>query len=267
MTTPRPRWIRVGAAAAAVAFIAAACTDGDSDKTVATDTTTTSAPAATPSVEITSPTSGTTTKGNTVSLALDITGLSVVKADGDTSGKTGHLHAFIDREPVAAGAAIAKEPGIVHAVDNPMVLTGLSKGTHKITVVLGDGAHTRIGNAQDSVTVTVDGPTIDATAPATAKAGTPVRIEFKVDGVQIVKADGDTSGATGHYHVFVDRPLPKAGDAIDKPADNSIIHTAEAFVEVANLTPGEHTFFVVVGNGNHTALAPLVADKVTVVVS
>ncbi|MDP1795331.1 MAG: DUF4399 domain-containing protein [Acidimicrobiales bacterium] len=267
MTTTRVRWIRLGAAVGALALITAGCA-GDDDTPVATDTTATTAEApAGPSIAISSPASGTTAKGNTVSLALDITGISVVKADGDTTGKTGHIHAFIDREPVAAGAPIPKEAGIVHSADNPLVLTGLSPGAHKITVVLGDGAHVRLGDASDVVNVTVEGPTLDATAPATAKLGSPVRIEFKVDGVTIVKADGDTSGKTGHFHVFVDRPLPKAGDLIEKPADGSILHTADSFVDVPNLTAGEHTFFVVLGDGAHTALGPLVADKVTVVVS
>ena len=36
-------------------------------------------------------------KGNVVSLDLASTGLTIVKADGDTSGKTGHYHVFIDR--------------------------------------------------------------------------------------------------------------------------------------------------------------------------
>jgi hypothetical protein len=261
MTTKRG--IRIGLAAlAAAAFISGACVrDSNDDKAAATTTT-----VAGPSIAITSPASGTSVGGNTVSLALDIKGVTVVKADGDTSGETGHIHAFIDREPVAAGAAIPKEPGIVHSTDNPLVLTGLTKGEHTITVVLGDGAHMRIGSAADQIKVTVNGPTLDATAPATVAAGSPVRIDFKVDGVTIVKADGDTSGKTGHIHVFVDKPLPKPGDTIDKPADGSIIHTADAFVEIPNLAPGEHVFYVVLGDGNHVVMNPLVADKVAVTV-
>lgn len=260
MTRNRVRIGRLILAVVAVSFVTAGCRDAD--KKVSSTATT----AGGPRIAITSPSSGTSLKGNTVSLDLQVTGLSLVKADGDTSGKTGHIHAFIDRDPVAAGAAIPKEAGIVHSADNPLVLTGLSKGSHDITVVLGNGAHMRMGNAKDSVKVTVEGPTLDATAPATVAAGSPVRIDFKVDGVQVVKADGDTSGKTGHFHVFVDRPLPKAGDGIDKPADGSIMHSADAFVEVPNLAPGEHVFYVVMGDGNHIALSPLVADKVTVTV-
>jgi hypothetical protein len=260
----RNRFTRLIAVLAALGLVTAGCA-GDDAKDVDASTTT-QARSDTPSVEIASPASGTTVKGNTVTLDLKIEGLTIVKADGDTSGKTGHIHAFIDKVPVATGAAIPKEAGVVHSADNPLVLTGLTKGEHEITVVLGDGAHNRIGNAQDSIKVTVDGPTLDATAPAVVAAGSPVRIDFKVDGVTIVKADGDTSGKTGHIHVFVDKPLPKPGDVIDKPADGSIVHTADAFVEIPNLAAGEHTFYVVLGDGNHVVLNPLVADKVTVTV-
>jgi hypothetical protein len=250
---------------AALGVVASGCgRDGNNNEE---STTPTQVPTRKPAISIVSVTPGTHIKGNSVSLELKVTGLDVVKADGDTSGKTGHIHAFIDREPVAAGAPIPKEPGIVHSADyHPLTLTGLSKGEHTITVVLGDGTHTRIGNAQDSTKVTIEGPTLDATAPATVPAGSPVRIDFKVDGVTIVKPDGDASGKTGHFHVFVDQPLPQAGTAIPKPADGSIIHTADPFVEIANLAPGEHNFYVVLGDGNHMPIQPLVADKVTVTV-
>jgi hypothetical protein len=260
----RNRFTRLVIVLAAVGLVAAGCArDKDNNDNA---TTPTQVPNGKPSVAITSPSSGTAVKGNTVTLDLAIKNFTVVKADGDTSGKTGHIHAFIDKQPVSAGTAIPKEAGVVHSTDNPLVLTGLTKGEHEITVVLGDGTHARIAGAQDSIKVTVEGPTLDATAPATVAAGAPVRIDLKVDGVTIVKADGDASGKTGHFHVFVDQPLPKAGEAIPKPADNSIIHTTESFVEIPNLAAGEHTFFVVVGDGNHMPIQPLVADKVTVTV-
>jgi hypothetical protein len=44
------------------------------------------------------------------------------------------------------------------------------------------------------------------------------------------------------------------------------VHTADAFVEIPNLAPGEHVFYVVLGDGNHVVMNPLVADKVTVTV-
>lgn len=203
--------------------------------------------------------------GNVVELKLAATGISIVKADGDTSGKTGHYHVFIDREPVAAGASIPKEAGIVHAAASPVVLTGLSVGLHKMAVVLGDGAHRRIGTAQVEASVRVDGPSVDATAPATVTAGRPVVVDVTVAGVTLVKADGDTSGKTGHLHVFIDRDPTPAGQAIPKEA--GIIHTTDTKITLPGLKAGEHSIWVVLGNGVHVPFAAPILDKVTVAVT
>ena len=191
--------------------------------------------------------------------------MTIVKADGDTSGRTGHYHVFVDRDPVAAGAPIPKEAGIVHTTDDPVVLTGLAVGTHRIVVVYGDGTHARTGTIQTEVTVQVEGPSLDATAPATSPAGQPVVVEVKVEGLTIVKADGDTSGRTGHLHVFVNREPTPAGQAI--PVEAGIIHTAETTISVPDLAPGVHTLWVVAGDGTHSPLNPRVMDKLTVTVA
>jgi hypothetical protein len=128
-----------------------------------------------------------------------VTGLAIVKADGDTSGATGHFHVFIDRDPVAVGQPIPKEKGIVHSAENPIKLYGLAPGQHRMTVVVGDGAHKRIlGSLQKQLTVTVDGPSVTVT------------------GLQLMAANGDTSGKTGHLHLFVDRDPTPAGQPIPK---------------------------------------------------
>lgn len=110
----------------------------------------------TPSVSIDSPKDGTTLTASDVKLKIATTGVTIVAADGDTSGASGHFHVFIDREPVAVGEAIPKEAGIIHSTDNPIPVPGLTPGKHKLTVVYGDGNHTRIhGDAADSVELTV----------------------------------------------------------------------------------------------------------------
>jgi hypothetical protein len=242
--------------------VAAGCGDDD-DAADGADTTATAGP----SVEIVSPADNSTVRGNVLSLDLSITGLSVVKADGDTTGKTGHIHLFVDKEPVAAGQPIPKEAGVIHSTDDPLMVSGLHVGEHTLTVVLGDGTHARIGDAEDSISVTVSGPSVDATAPATLAAGQPLSIDVAVEGVQIVKADGDTTGATGHLHAFVDRdPTRYAGQPI--PAgDAAIIHTAAVPIVVPGLTPGEHTIWIVLGNGSHVPFDPPVMDKLLVTVA
>ena len=95
-------------------------------------------------------------EGDTAVLTMKVGGVTIVAADGDTSGKSGHYHVFIDREPVKEGESIPKEDGIVHSADNPIRVPGLSPGEHELTVVLGDGNHTRIrGDLEASTSVTI----------------------------------------------------------------------------------------------------------------
>ena len=248
-----------------VLLVAAAGACGDDEPEGASATTT--AKASGPTVKIATPADKATVKGNVVNLDLETTAFEVVKADGDTSGKTGHFHVFVDKEPVAAGATIPKEPGIIHSTDDPVAVTGLKPGSHALTVVLGDGTHNRIGTVQDKVTVTVEGPSVDATAPATLAAGAPLSIDVVAEGVTIVKADGDTTGKSGHLHALVDRkPSQYMGQPL--PAnDPGVIHSATSPIVVNGLTAGEHTIWIVLGNGTHIPFDPPVMDKITVTVS
>lgn len=239
----------------ALALAATACGGGETVPKAST--------AAGPGVSVLEPADGTTQKGNVVTLVLRANGAQVVKADGDTSNKTGHYHVFIDRDPVAAGAVIPKEKGIVHSADFRVVIPGLSAGVHTFSVVLGNGAHERFGDAT-VVNVTLGGPSLDASAPATVKVGQAITLTTKVDGVVIVKADGDASGRSGHFHIFIDRAPALAGEVI--PKETGIVHTTETTHSLAPLAKGEHTIWIVLGDGAHKAFNPLVADKVVVTV-
>lgn len=255
---------RTPACAFSVALAVTAACGGDSATNTASVTTTAAAAASATGLSLVAPIAGAVVKGNVVSLDPAAKGVSIVKADGDRSGRTGHYHVFIDRDPVAPGVVIPREAGIVHSTDDPIVLTGLSVGNHRLVVVYGDGTHTRIGTAVAETTVKVEGPSIDASAPATSPAAQPVVLTVKVEGLALVKADGDTSGATGHLHVFVDRDPTPAGQPI--PVDAGIIHSAATTIEVPGLAPGEHTLWVVAGDGMHIPLAARVMDKLTVTV-
>jgi hypothetical protein len=242
-----------------VALLAAGC--GTDDDGGATATTTGSEAR----VSIISPANGASIKGNVVSLDLSATGIQIVKADGNESGTTGHYHVFIDKEPVGAGETIDKTAGIVHDAADPVRVMGLKKGKHRLTVVLGDGIHKRIGTAHAEIEVTVEGPTVDASAPATIAPGQPLSIDVAVEGVELLKADGDASGKTGHLHAIVDKEItPGQTIPIDDPA---ITHSATAPIVINGLTPGEHTIWIVVGNGNHVPLDPPVMDKLIVTVA
>lgn len=203
-------------------------------------------------------------QGNVVTLDIAVRGVAIVAADGDTSGGTGHLHVFVDRPAPPPGTAIAKEPGIIHTTDRQVTVSGLSVGTHRLSVVLGDGAHRRLGNAIAEAEVEVQGPSVSVSAPATVANGEPVPLQVKVEGLNLVAADGDRSGHSGHLHLFVNRPPTPPGQSI--PREDGIIHTTDTTVPLSGLAPGEHTVWAVVGDGVHTALAPPVIAKTSFVV-
>lgn len=207
-------------------------------------------------------------RGNVVSLDMSVKGIEIVKADGDTSGKSGHFHVFIDRDPVAVGETIPKERGIVHSAEDPIKIWGLTPGEHTFAIVLGDGTHKRIqGDLEETATVDVKGPSVQGTAPATIDKGDDLTIGLKAQGVEIVKADGKRSKDTGHFHVLIDPSSPpQAGDVIPAPEDNKVIHTTESETTVKGLSTGEHTIWVVLGDGQHYAFDPPVMDKLTVTV-
>lgn len=95
-------------------------------------------------------------EGDAAVLTMKVGGVTIVAPDGDTSGKSGHFHVFIDREPLKEGETIPKEDGIVHSADNPIRVPGLSPGEHELTVVVGDGNHTRIhGEIEATTMVTI----------------------------------------------------------------------------------------------------------------
>ncbi|MGH7855945.1 MAG: DUF4399 domain-containing protein, partial [Candidatus Binatia bacterium] len=98
--------------------------------------------------------------------------------------------------------------------------------------------------------------------------GETLTVELTSEGVEIRKADGDRSGESGHFHVLVDPDTPpKSGDVVPGAVENEIIHTTERTTEIAGLAKGEHTIWVVLGDGTHTAFDPPVMDKLTVTVS
>ncbi|HWB71155.1 MAG TPA: DUF4399 domain-containing protein [Egibacteraceae bacterium] len=110
-----------------------------------------------PEVQITSPTEGETVSAP-VTLQVEVSGFDLVPADGDTSGETGHLHAFVDREPTPPGEPIPTgQDDIIHFAQTSLQLEDLEPGEHRVTVVAGDGTHMPFeAAASDDVTFTVE---------------------------------------------------------------------------------------------------------------
>jgi hypothetical protein len=219
-------------------------------------------------VRISSPQQGARVRGNVVNLDVEAQGIAIKPADGDTSGRSGHFHVFVDKPAVAVGETIPMERGVIHSATEPIPVTGLSVGRHKLTVVLGDGAHTRITDELAEVEVDVAGPSVISTAPAQAAAATGFNIETQVEGVQLAPAaaDSGTPGTTGHLHVIIDPSSPPTADGQPIPNDPTHIHTAEKSHKVTGLAPGQHTIWVVLGDKAHVPFNPLVADRVVVTV-
>jgi hypothetical protein len=254
--------------AAALVVLGAACNKSESPTIAVPSSTPSASPTAVApvTVSITSPADDAEIGGNVVTVEIEAKGIEIHAADGDRSGRTGHYHVFVDKDPVAVGQVIPMEAGVIHSATQPVVVPGLSVGEHTLTVVMGNGAHERVPGEAQSVRVKVKGPSVKATAPATVKAGEPVNVSMSAEGVQIKPADGDTSGKTGHYHVFVDPASPPTADGQVIPKNDKIIHTDQPTATIRDLAPGSHTLWVVVGDGRHIPLNPLVATKLTVVV-
>ncbi len=150
---------RLALAFAVTVFVAGAC--GDQIETDA-------GPNPDAVVHLRGPAVGTTVEGDTVTLQVSATGVEIVKADGDTSGRTAHYHVFIDRSPVAPGEVIPVAPDVVHTAEAPIKLTGLTNGHHQIHVVLGDGSHHRLGRSVVHTSVHVEGSSAKKATPETS---------------------------------------------------------------------------------------------------
>lgn len=228
-------------------------------------------------------------EGNVVTIPVTVHGITIVKANGDTSGRTGHFHVFVDMEPPAVGATIPKGPGIVHTAEMPIELYGQKVGAHTYHIVLGDGVHRRLPGAQQTVTVDVKGPSVWGTAPATITKGEALTIQLHSQGFELVSPSGSSMPSEspsassmagesaspmasameqGHYHILVDPSVPpKAGAELPAPEPNKVIHTGASSVTINDLGAGEHTIWIVAGSMSHVAFSPAVMDKLTVTVS
>ncbi|MCA1831700.1 MAG: DUF4399 domain-containing protein [Actinomycetota bacterium] len=208
----------------------------------------------TAALSIASPAEGSVLGGNVVQL--------FVEAAAATA-----FFAFADRNPPAPGTTMREGRGAVRSTEPLVAIGGLARGRHRITVVIADEAGVRANELTDSVTVTTTGPaTLIATAAARSVEGDPWPISVEVSGIEIVPANGDTSGVTGHLHFLIDAPLPAPGAPIPLDADN-VVHTTETTVPLAGLEAGEHHVWIVVGDGSHRPLSPYVADEVFVTVT
>jgi hypothetical protein len=93
----------------------------------------------------------------------------------------------------------------------------------------------------------------------------PVRIEFGIEGMSVVKA-GDAAPHSGHHHLIIDADLPDLGLPI--PADDNYIHFGDGSTSTEiTLEPGRHTLRMLLGDHHHIPHdPPIVSEPITVIV-
>lgn len=103
------------------------------------------------------------------------------------------------------------------------------------------------------------------TPPDGAVVSSPVRLEFGLEGMAVVRS-GDMTSDSGHHHVLIDTALPDLSLPI--PADANHVHFGDASTstELA-LDPGEHTLQLLLGDHLHIPHDPPVAsERISIVV-
>jgi hypothetical protein len=90
-----------------------------------------------------------------------------------------------------------------------------------------------------------------------ALQGNTATLELNNAGVKVVEPDGDRSGHTGHYVVFVDAdPVPVGKKA--EPGEG-VVESWENPVRITGLSPGAHTVSVIVADGDRVRMSESVA--------
>ncbi|MDX1507233.1 MAG: DUF4399 domain-containing protein [Woeseiaceae bacterium] len=88
----------------------------------------------------------------------------------------------------------------------------------------------------------------------------PVRIEFGIEGMDVVPAGSDAPNS-GHHHLIIDAGLPDLGLPI--PANDNYIHFGDGSTSTEReLAPGEHTLQLLLGDHLHVPHEPPVMSPV-----
>ena len=109
-------------------------------------------------------------------------------------------------------------------------------------------------------TASIEGARVFFITPADGDTvSSPLRVEFGIDGMAVVKA-GDATPASGHHHLLIDTGLPELGLPI--PADANHIHFGDgSSATELTLEPGEHTLQLLLGDHLHIPHDPPIASE------
>ena len=200
-------------------------------------------------LRIVAPADGDVVAGNT--LQIDLAGPATMPEEGE-----GAAYAVIIGTDIPTPGATISTPAAWSDTE-PIVVVGLTSGTHRLSVVQADRDGARVGDAEDTVSIRVLGPTLRASAPSPVDPDTDIVI------------DVETDLKSGTVQLMVDPVAPPApGQRIaDTGAMATDVTHDGARLILGALEPGAHAIWVVATDVDGIARDPLVAARVDVDVS
>lgn len=99
--------------------------------------------AAAPTLTLVGPANGSTVTGDSVTVEVQVSGVTLRPPDGQVDPAYGHLHFFLDQQPpLSPGAVVPVGPAhIVHTAETSVTFRNLAPGQHTVWVALGLGTH------------------------------------------------------------------------------------------------------------------------------
>jgi predicted nucleic acid-binding Zn ribbon protein len=176
---------------------------------------------------------------------------------------------IIDGEPVAAGQPVTAGDSVVALADGASSgEVKLSEGEHTLTIQLADAAGKSIGMSRtNKVRVSPDqgARSVSFAAPKDgAKVKSPVKLEFAVAGMKVVKAgERPIERVSGHHHIIVDGASIPVGQAV--PADKTHVHYGKGQTKTELvLAKGKHTLTMQFADGAHVSYGSDMAATITI---
>jgi hypothetical protein len=209
-------------------------------------------------------------------IRFGISGMDLAPA-GEQRANAGHHHLLIDTPMPPPDSPIPSDFNHLHfGKGQTEVELTLTEGAHTLQLLLADHKHMphEPPVASQVIRVIVDPATVQQTrspAPAGAKVffvgiedgarlAPKSTIQFGISGMEVAPA-GTQKAHTGHHHLLIDAPLPPLDREI--PSDLNHIHFGRGQTSAElNLTPGEHTLQLLLGDHQHVPHDPPVMSQV-----
>lgn len=117
-----------------------------------------------------------------------------------------------------------------------------------------------------AVTASPDGAAVYIISPSSGEiVQNPVTIKFGLQGMGVAPAGVDKAN-TGHHHLLIDRPVPRLDKLIPKDAHHRHFGGGQTETTI-ELSPGQHTLRLILGDKGHIPFAPpVVSDTIVITV-